>query len=298
MFWNGRKTIAVHSGSFHPDDVFSVALLSIVFDGKIKVMRTRDPAVFSKADFIVDVGLEYDPDNNRFDHHQAGGAGARSNGIKYSSIGLLWKKYGQEVCRNIKIAQIIENRIIQTIDADDERVGLYDKKIEGVQPFLFIDYIYDIKPTWKENDYSLDDAFLKAVSVAKEFLQREIKVEGDNEEANAIVDKIYAESFDKRVIVFDNPYWPKSGLIKYPEPTFVVKKEKDGEKWRITAMNKEKYTHEVRKNFPEKWWGKSGGELIKITGVSDATFCRNGGVFAGAVSKEGAIKLAELALES
>jgi uncharacterized UPF0160 family protein len=297
MFWNKKVSIAVHSGNFHPDDVFSVALLSIVFDGKIKVMRTRDSAIFSKADFIVDVGLEYNPDKNRFDHHQTGGAGGRSNGIKYSSIGLLWKKYGKELCGSEKVADIIEDRIIQTVDADDEGVSLYDKKIENVHPFLFIDYVYDIKPTWKESNYSLDEAFLRAVSVVKQFLQREIKIENDNVEADAIVDKIYEESFDKRVIVFDNPYWPKGGLIKYPEPTFIVKPEKDGSFWRVTALNKEKYAHAVRKNFPESWWGKRNEEMIKVSGVTDATFCRNGGIFAGAKSKEGAIRLAELALE-
>jgi uncharacterized UPF0160 family protein len=37
-------------------------------------------------------------------------------------------------------------------------------------------------------------------------------------------------------------------------------------------------------------------ELQKISGVSDATFCHRGLFLAGAKSKEGAIKLAEIAL--
>jgi uncharacterized UPF0160 family protein len=297
MFFGKKITIAVHSSNFHPDDVFSVALLSIVFKGKIKVVRTRSPEIYSKADFVVDVGLEYNPDKNRFDHHQEGGAGARENGIKYSSIGLLWKKYGVDVCGSEKVAKNIDNRIIQTIDADDEGVELYNPKIAGVRPFLFTDLIYATRPSWKEKDITLDEAFLKAVSYAKVLLEREIKSETDIMEAENIVDEIYKNSFDKRVIVFDNPYLPKEVLLKYPEPTFIVKPEKDGPFWRITALNKEEHAHPVRKNFPESWWGKREKELAEITSVSDATFCRNGGVFAGAKSENGAIKLAEIALE-
>jgi len=38
--WNifGRPILATHSGSFHPDDVFCVALLSVLYNKKIKVV--------------------------------------------------------------------------------------------------------------------------------------------------------------------------------------------------------------------------------------------------------------------
>lgn len=294
-----KKTkIAVHGGNFHPDDVFSVALLSIIFDDNIEIIRSRSHEIYSKADFVVDVGLEYDPEKNRFDHHQEGGAGERSNGIKYSSIGLLWKKYGTQICGSEKVAKIIEERIIQQIDADDCGMDLSITKIEGVRPLPFIDRIYDVTPTWKEQNISFDEAFLTAVSHAEDFLKREIKVEKDEEEAEEIIDKIYEESPDKKIIVIENPLLPKSILIKYPEPTFIVKPDKEGSNWRINTLNKEKHGFEVRKNFPESWWGKNGEELSKISGVEDAVFCRIGGIYAGAKSKEGAIALAKLAIES
>ena len=298
MNWlRNKKTVVVHDGNFHPDDVFSVALLSILCDGKIKVIRSRDEEIISKADFVADTGHEYNPTKNRFDHHQEEGAGERPNGIKYSSIGLLWKKYGVQVCGNKKVAKIIEDRIIQVVDADDCGKELSIEKIKGVHTLPFIDRIYDVIPTWKENEISLDEAFIEAVVYAKDFLMREIKVEKDSEDAEEIVDKIYTSSCDRRIIIFENPNLPKDILIKYSEPTFLLKPEKDGSYWRVTTINKELHSYEVRKNFPEGWWGKNGEELSEISGVKDVVFCRIGGIFAGAKTKIAAIKLAEAALK-
>ena len=79
MWWSkNKKTVAVHDGNFHPDDVFAVATLSILLDGKIGVIRTRDEGEINKADYVLDVGHIYDPAKNRFDHHQEGGAGFRN----------------------------------------------------------------------------------------------------------------------------------------------------------------------------------------------------------------------------
>ena len=91
------KTIVTHSGNFHADDVFSIAALKNIFP-TFTLIRTRNLDVIAKADLVIDVGGEYDPEAGRFDHHQRGGAGARDNGIPYSSFGLIWKKYGLELC--------------------------------------------------------------------------------------------------------------------------------------------------------------------------------------------------------
>jgi uncharacterized UPF0160 family protein len=67
--------------------------------------------------------------------------------------------------------------------------------------------------------------------------------------------------------------------------------------WRVTTIEKGENTYECRKNFPETWWGKKDLVLAQISGVSDAVFCRNKGIFAGAKSKEGATSLAVAALK-
>jgi len=55
---------------------------------------------------------------------------------------------------------------------------------------------------------------------------------------------------------------------------------------------------ENRKDFPNTWAGLRDEEFQKVSGVSDAVFCHRGLFLIGAKSKEGAIKLAQIALTS
>jgi len=288
--------IAVHSGNFHPDDVFSVALLSIMYEGNIKVVRSRSHEIYSKADFIVDVGLEYDPGKNKFDHHQEGGAGERPNGIKYSSIGLLWKSFGEKVCSSKKVADIIDSKLVQIIDADDTGFNLSILILEGVYPFTIADVIYSFRSTWKESERIDDKAFIEAVDVAKNVLERQIRNTRDEVDAEELIGEVYGKAEDKRIIFFENNLLPKGLLLKYPEPLFTIYKERGGNIWRVTAVRKSERGFEVRKKFPDSWSGKDSEELIAITGVKDASFCHTSCVFAGAKSKEGAIELAKKAI--
>ncbi len=297
MNWlKNKKIVAVHDGNFHPDDVFSVAVLSILYDGKIKVVRTRDEKVYSRADFVVDYGFEYNPSKGWFDHHQEGGAGMRNDKITYSAFGLVWKEYGEKICSSKKVADIFDKKLVAAIDADDCGVDLCGKTDSEIKPFMLTDAIYAMRPTWKEDFSEIDSIFLKAVEFAKAVLLREIKITKDIMEAEGLVADIYHNTSDKKIIVFAEKYLPKTLLYKYPEPLFIVYKDKDGKRWRATTIEKDEDTYEPRKNFPEAWWGKKDEEFIKISGVADAFFCRNKGIFAGAESMAGAIKLAEAAI--
>ena len=91
--------IATHGGSFHTDDAGGIAAVLLIFNKK--VIRTRDPNKLALANILVDVGGEYDPSKDLFDHHQRGGAGARENGVPYASFGLVWKKYGSYICKEV-----------------------------------------------------------------------------------------------------------------------------------------------------------------------------------------------------
>ena len=85
--------VATHPGTFHADDVFAVAVLSLVHDD-LEIVRTRDDARVAAADVRVDLGGRSDPSTGDFDHHQRGGAGERENGIWYASFGLVWREFG------------------------------------------------------------------------------------------------------------------------------------------------------------------------------------------------------------
>jgi len=109
MNWlRNKKTVAVHDGNFHPDDVFSVAILSLYLGYVPKVIRTRDKNIINKADYILDVGQEYDPVKNKFDHHSEGWNFKRSNGILYATCGLIWKEFGLKIAGSKEVFDIID----------------------------------------------------------------------------------------------------------------------------------------------------------------------------------------------
>src|SRR3989344_8466592 len=89
--------IVTHNGRFHIDELFGIAAVMLAYPGKHQVLRTRDMEVVASADVVIDVGGIYDPSKNRFDHHQEGGAGLRENGVPYSSFGLVWQKFGEQL---------------------------------------------------------------------------------------------------------------------------------------------------------------------------------------------------------
>ena len=101
------------------------------------------------------------------------------------------------------------------------------------------------------------------------------------------------------MIVIDKPkvsrYEIWDALQDFSEPLFIVY---NSDEWRIVAMRLNSNSFENRKNLPKSWAGLRDEKLQKISGVSDAIFCHRGLFLAVAKSKEGAIKLAQIAIES
>src|SRR3954462_13168947 len=86
----GAMKVATHSGSFHADAVFALATLGLLGD-PLEVVRTRAPKGMAAGAVPIGVGFRSDPATGDFDPHQREGAGARPNGIRYASFGLVWR---------------------------------------------------------------------------------------------------------------------------------------------------------------------------------------------------------------
>ena len=191
------KTIVTHNGNFHADDVFSIAAFKIIFPS-FKLIRTRDLDLIAKADIVIDVGGEHDPDTDRFDHHQRGGAGERENGIPYSSFGLIWQKYGSEICQgNQDVANAVDSGLVSTIDAID--CGYGEGTSEGISLSQTISMF---NPTWQEDSH-FDECFDEAVDFATRVLTRFIVSANGGISAKAIVAKAIENAEDPRVIVLE-----------------------------------------------------------------------------------------------
>jgi len=283
-------TIATHNANFHADDVFSIAAMKHIFS-TFKLVRTRNVALINKADIVIDVGGEYDPDKGRFDHHQRGGAGERENGIPYSSFGLVWQKYGLEICDGKQdLANAVDAGLVSKIDAIDcgYTKGVYD----GISLSQSISMF---NPTWQEASH-FDECFDEAVVFASRILTRFIASANGGLSAKKIVAQAIENAEDPRVIVLERyTPWKKTVHALSEDALYVVYPSDTGQ-WRIQTLPVEPGSFENKKSLPKPWAGLSDDEFKDETGIDDVMFSHNGLFIAGAESFESAMKMAVIAL--
>jgi uncharacterized UPF0160 family protein len=300
-FFKKKKICVTHNGAFHADDLFATAALSILNNGNIKIIRTRDPEIIKKGDYVYDVGGEDIMEKDLFDHHQKGGAGIRSNGVPYASFGLVWKKYGEQICGSKEVAKNIDEKIVQPIDAIDNGVDfakpLYGGSVPCGPDTVFMNNI----PSWKEKNKDINKIFKEQAKKVTQFLLREIEVTKSDVEAINIMMEAYGKTGDKRIIIIENDfprYLYQNTFSKVPEPVYLVFPSSHSTMWKVEAISKSPDSMENRKMFPESWRGylNEDPKLKEITGVKDVIFCHKSGFLTVAHSKEGALELAQKAL--
>lgn len=293
--------VVTHDAGFHTDDVFGVAALSLLLgDDTIEIIRTRNESVIDSAEYVLDVGFVYDEASNRFDHHQEAGAGIRDNGIPYASFGLVWKKYGAEICGSQEIANGIETKLVQHVDAYDNGIETFTLGAQNVSPFLLQDVVATFEPKFGEQNRSNDAGFLEAVGFARHVLTRLIIGERGELEIKKRVSEAYERAENKRCIVFDESFVADRVLIAmtlgtYSDTVYFIHKHQGG-RWQLVCVVNPPMFYDNRKLLPAVWRGKHGAELATVTGVPDAFFCHRAGFMAVVDSKAGAMKLADLAL--
>lgn len=297
MSWlKSKKTVAVHSGNFHADEIFSVAVLSLYLKEKLKIIRTRDDAVYLKADYVFDVGQEYNPAKNKFDHHQVGGVSKRPNGIPYATLGLVWREFGVELTGSQEASEIIDKKLIAPIDADDNALEICSGFIFDIRPYSVSDYIIYRNSVCEESERQ--SVFEELVIWAKDLIRMELKIVSRYLDGCKKIEVIYNSTSDKRLIIFDQDYEGIDILANYPEPLFVVRPYTATDFWKISCVKIKGEKFKNRVYLPASWGGLRNGELAKVTGVEDALYCHHQCFMAIAKTKEGATKLAKLALEN
>lgn len=292
------KTIGTHNGRFHSDDVFSVALLKTLHP-KAKVIRTRDLDILKTCDLVLDVGGEYNVENNRFDHHQPETAGARANGVRYSAFGLIWKTYGLEYCTgNEEAWKRLDVGFVSSFDAYDNGQKTYevttkDARVVELQD-IFDNYLNpNLSESSELSDY--DKAFESAVKLAQLLLDRVVKRKLAEVDSEQYFYGEWLNSPDRRYVLLDKFATSGEKAEDMPELLYYVFLAPN-KTWNVKALAKEKGSYESKRPFPEGWAGLRDKELATLTGVDDAAFCHNARHMCGAYSKEGALKLLELAL--
>lgn len=301
----GSPIIVTHNGSFHADEIFGCAVLKLVYPDAT-IVRSRDTEIIATADIVLDVGGQYDFNENRFDHHQIGGAGVRGNGIPYASFGLIWKHFGVQVCGgDVQVWEAIDKKLVQPIDASDVGIDISTSLREGLFPYT-VGMVFGLfAPTWRERtdenfDQLSDEGFLKSLTLAVEILQREVVMNQDNFEARRLIQNLYESSVDARLIITTDSIprnvWYEF-IADFPEITYIVTRREEG-KWNVIAQRAKAGEKASRKPFPESWAGLRDSELEQVTGVMGAKFCHTARFLCTADSREAAIALAQTALDA
>ena len=214
---------------------------------------------------------------------------------------MIWDKYGEEICGSRKVAEMIDKKIVQPIDAIDNGVDLTISKFKDVEQYTVNNIFKAFYPTWKETVDSVDRIFENEFRKIVPLLQREIQVAKDNLEGEQIILNDYDIAKDKRIIILSQPFHRflvRDVLPRLPEPLYYICPSGHSSEWKVETVSLTPDTMESRKLFPESWRGFTNGdpELREATGVDDIIFCHKSGYLLNVKSLEGAMKLAEKAL--
>lgn len=286
------KTVVTHNGKFHPDDVFAVACV-VLIEGKnnLNIVRSRNADDWTRADWVVDVGGEYNPEQLRFDHHQPG-APVRENGIDYAAFGLVWKHFGEKISGSLEVADVIEERLVLPVDAGDVGLSLYEVSALKIRPNEINDVITSYLPTW-QSDENFDEQFVKAVDFATNYLTRLVKRATAKVEMRRLVKDLYESAENKEVIVSDIGV-SAGEFIEYDGVFAVVMPDHTrAGYWVVSLVPVEDGSYAYKKTFPQNWGGLRDEELAQVSGIDGATFCHKNRFLFVADSKEGALKATE-----
>lgn len=294
--------LGTHDGSSHADETIGTEIFCVLYPNT-EVVRSRDPAILAQCDVLVDVGGEYDPARNRFDHHQKGFSERRRDGLPYAAAGLVWKTYGAafvaKCCPQLspatcqQVADLADDQLICFADAIDSAIS-----VPGPAEFGLAAIASNFNATWTDGAEPSDDMrFREARALVGVVLRNLVRTIAAELEAADLVRRA-PRIENGRILVLDTARVPFDAVIcrELPDVQFVVYPESDHESYQVRVVPLTPRAFTARKDLPQAWAGLRGAELATVSGVSDAIFAHNKRFICGARSKEGALAMARLAV--
>lgn len=286
--------LVTHDGVFHCDDIFAYVVLKIIYPVHT-LTRTRNNDIIEDADIVFDVGGIYDSHDLLFDHHQKGGVVI--DGRSYSSVGLIWKEYGEETVKALtkgltyeqvkEVAFLVDQKLIAGIDYIDTGEFMKNKdNFSTPQIFNVSNIISLMNPIdGSDFDYSFFEASVLAFNILNNLV---LQVSNSVKLKNEI--KLKVESSRKRQLsyVILDPFIPWRDVVN-------LKEHGDMQRFIFPYIDGNWIVQQTKwaNPFPEKWRGLTKEELRKETGISDMTFCHNAGFICGTETIKSAIYIAE-----
>lgn len=283
------RSLGIHDGSFHADEVTACALL-LLFDciDRDKIYRTRDPKTLEQCDYVCDVGGIYDPKLKRFDHHQAEYKGP------LSSAGMVLLFLLDHGWIEPHLYAYFNHTLIMGVDAHDNGIARLEPGTTSfsqvISNFLPIEY--------NASAEEMTRAFMTAVDFALGHLQRLKKRHMYTLNCKLEVKKAMLPGkpflcFEESLPWLEN-FFELGGEVHPAQ--FVIMPS--GDHWKLRAIPPNLSDRmKVRRPLPEAWAGLQAQELKKVCGIEGAVFCHKGRFISIWETKEAALKALHIALE-
>lgn len=276
--------IVTHSGRFHADEVFATAMILMVEEHEI--VRSRNPEVINTGDIVLDVGAEYDPERQRFDHHQNSFTRKRADGTPFATAGLIWEVFATRILQSKGLSEPqhieyathwVDEKLIKDVDAVDN--GMF---MEDPRPSISM-AIGLMNKSADEPKLQLE-AFHKAVSFTSEIMHN--IVESAVKEAQVAAElEAYLSTLEKGILILDKNLPYKDFITRHPEVKRVVYPRND-EQYGVYCNGRENH-------LPERFRGLRDDELNQISGLDDMIFCHKSGFMCVSLSLESALFMAK-----
>ncbi len=296
--------LITHSGGFHADELLSSVILTRLFP-LATLLRTRDDAWITPAQdrIIYDVGRDYDPEAQIYDHHQRPNP-LREDEQPYSSFGLIWKHYGREYLRSMSVPETdiedlhsrIDRSFVVPIDLLDN--GALEPSVAGPLAGMTLPALLEtLKPVFDDRGPGADDkAFMEALPVARAFVEAAVRTKAAKRRAEVLVADAIEQAGSSPVLELPMGMPFRSAVEKAgADHMLFVIHPRDGD-WALTTIRKGGGTFESRADLPEAWAGLSDKALEDACGVTGAKFCHNARFIAVAATRNGIVEMAQLAV--
>lgn len=314
-FLKDKTVVLTHHGKFHMDELLALCILlhGPLYDKKeVVIIRNRDSAYIEYADYVLDVGKIYDPDKNRFDHHQVNFDITYPDGTNYATAGLVFMKYGELVI-NTLLAEYTNTCLLANMQLFDyiyTDIYTYLKHVDnldnGQKTNISLEklgsgahWVTSMNPIRMFNT-SLESEYTHNFIIALTSLRLWFK--------NFVIKSAamwlgiqYLDELDKIPEINNNPYliipydlpwkeliWKRWNILS--KFSFIIVANRDMTNWSIhhvpTSPNNLRY---FKVKIPFELLGLYGEDLETITGIPDLIVCNNTGYVTYAKTKQAAI---------
>lgn len=203
------RTLVIHGGKFHADDVMTCALLRII-NPELEVIRTNTVSGEMRNDetvLVADIGL------GEYDHHQKDvakyphaldsefcktGTGRET---VMASCGLVFRDFWDRLFDRKEDAETFRDRVLRPIEKQDNAGKKYENPVSRI--------VECFNPAW-DSDKTSDEAFWEAETFCETIVRNEIRHAESMERGRRILEEKIMNSADG-IIVMER-YIPWQGL--------------------------------------------------------------------------------------